>query len=92
MKPHGEIMMTLIQAFFDNSNLDFPFLAYDETIRQFFTRSLSLLLANCIAAHAVRFTDIPEVTTRGSLYATDQYCDRAKVCSRHRPVPYAQPL
>jgi hypothetical protein len=85
-KPHSEIMMTFIQAFFDNLNPDFPFLAYDETIRQFFTHSLSRLLANCIAAHAVRFTDIPEVTRRGIMHASDQYCDRAKVRRRRSPV------
>lgn len=80
MKPHSEIMMPLLQAFFDNLNPEYPFLAYDETIRQFFTRSLSRLLANCIAAHAVRFVDIPEVTRRGVMHASDQFCDRAKVC------------
>lgn len=79
MKPHSQIMINFIQFFFDNLDLDFPFLAYDETIRQFFTRTLSRLLANCIAAHAVRFADIPEVTKRGVMYASDQYCDRAKV-------------
>ena len=65
-RPHSQIMMQFIQAFFDHLNVEYPFLAYDETIRQFFTQSLTPLLANCIAAHAVRFVDIPEVTKRGS--------------------------
>ena len=39
------------------------------------------LLANCIAAHAVRFVDIPEVTKRGIMHVSDQYCDNAKVSS-----------
>ena len=94
MRPHTEIMMTFIQAFFDNLNTEFPFLAYDETIRQFFTRTLTGLLANCIAAHAVRFTDIPEVTKRGVMHASDQYCDRAKVCVGPltlRTAPHAPP-
>lgn len=72
-------MMTFIQAFFDNLNVEFPFLANDETFRQFFTQSLTPLLANCIAAHAVRFVDLPEVTKRGIMHVTDLYCDSAKV-------------
>ncbi|EKM54162.1 uncharacterized protein PHACADRAFT_257807 [Phanerochaete carnosa HHB-10118-sp] len=77
-RPHSEIMMTFIQVFFDNRNTDFPFLAYDETIRQFFTRGLTALLANCIAAHAVHYADMPEVTKRGIMHVSDLYCDRAK--------------
>lgn len=71
--------MTFIQLFFDNLNVEFPFLAYDETIRQFLMRDLAPLQANCIAAHAVRFADIPEVTKRGTMHASDLYCDAAKV-------------
>lgn len=77
-RPHSDIMMTFIQLFFDNLNVEFPFLAYDETIRQFFTRCLSPLLANCIAAHAVHFADMPEVTRRGVMHVSDLYCDCAK--------------
>ncbi|KIP08496.1 hypothetical protein PHLGIDRAFT_88151 [Phlebiopsis gigantea 11061_1 CR5-6] len=77
-RPHSQIMLQFIQAFFDHLNPDFPFLAYDETIRQFLTQSLTPLLANCIAAHAVCFVDIPEVTKRGIMHVSDQYCDNAK--------------
>ena len=80
-RPHSQIMMSFIQAFFDNLNMDFPFLAYDETMRQFFQQTLSPALANCIAAHAVRYVNLPEVTKRGIMHVTDQYCDNAKVSS-----------
>lgn len=80
-RPHSELMLTFIQVFFDNLNVEYPFLAYDETIRQFFTHSLSPLLANCIAAHAVRFVDLPEVTKRGNMRVTDLYLECAKVSS-----------
>lgn len=93
MRPHSDIMMSYITAFFDNLNVEFPFLAYDETIRQFFTRTLPPLLMNCIAAHAVRFSDLPEVTKRGVMHVCDLYCDNAKVrpsallgCRAPRPV------
>ena len=72
-------MMTFIQLFFDNLNIYFPFLAYDETIRRFFEQELTDLQANLIAALSVRFSDIPEVTEGGAMFVTDQFCDRAKV-------------
>ena len=78
--------MTFIQLFFDNLNVEFPFLAYDETIRQFLMHDLTPLLANCIAAHAVRFADIAEVTQRGIMHVSDQYCDCAKVWPYRRLV------
>ena len=68
--------------FFDNINVYFPFLAYDETIRQFFGHDLTALMANCIAAHAVRYAEVPEVTERGVMYVADLYIDKAKVSGR----------
>ena len=81
-RPNSEYMMNYIQVFFDNFNINFPFLAYDETIRQFFQHELSSLLANCIAAHAVLVQQsdiIPEAQQRRSMHIADQYCDTAKV-------------
>ena len=72
-------MMTYIQAFFDNLNVYFPFLAYDETIRQFFGHDLTALMANCIAALSVRYAEVPEVMERGVMYVADLYIDKAKV-------------
>ncbi|GJE95835.1 Zn(II)2Cys6 transcription factor [Phanerochaete sordida] len=77
-RPHCDVMMTFIQLFFDNLNVEYPFLAYDETIRLFFTHSLPSLLANCIAAHGVRYSELPEVTKRGVTHVSDAYCDTAK--------------
>lgn len=78
-RPRSTLMMTFIQVFFDNLNIYFPFLAYDETIRRFFDQELTALQANCIAALAVRYTDAPEITERGAMFVTDQFCDIAKV-------------
>lgn len=80
-RPNSEYMMNYIQVFFDQFNINFPFLAYDETIRQFFQHELSSLLANCIAAHAVLVQQsdiIPEAQQRRSMHIADQYCDTAK--------------
>lgn len=78
-RPRSTVMITLIQSFFDRINPDFPFLAYDETLRRFFNQELTTLQANCIAAHAVRYADVAEITARGVMFVTDQFCDNAKV-------------
>ena len=78
-RPRSTLMMTFIQVFFDNLNVYFPFLAYDETIRRFFDQELTALQANCIAALAARYTEAPEITERGVMFVTDQFCDSAKV-------------
>ena len=36
-------------------------------------------MANCISAHAVRYTDLREVMDRGVMYVADLYIDKAKV-------------
>ncbi|KAJ3532712.1 hypothetical protein NM688_g7384 [Phlebia brevispora] len=76
--PNANLMVAYIQAFCDNLNVHFPFIAYDETLKQFFCKSLTPLMANCIAALAVRYSELPEVLHRGVMYVTDQYIDKAK--------------
>ncbi|PSR84404.1 hypothetical protein PHLCEN_2v5441 [Hermanssonia centrifuga] len=88
-RPMPNLMMTFIQVFFDNLNVYFPFLAYDETFRQFFEQELSPLLANCIAALAVRYAECAEVTERGNMYVTDLYCDKAKVIFLENPSNFS---
>ncbi|KAF7795508.1 hypothetical protein EIP86_006670 [Pleurotus ostreatoroseus] len=76
--PNVNLMLTYIQVFCDNLNVYFPFIAYDETLKQFFGKTLTPLMANCIAALAVKFVELPDVLTRGVMYVTDQYIDKAK--------------
>ena len=80
--PNVNLMLTYIQVFCDNLNVYFPFIAYDETLKQFFGKTLTPLMANCIAALAVKFVELPDVLTRGVMYVTDQYIDKAKVMWR----------
>ncbi|KAI0693010.1 hypothetical protein BC835DRAFT_1355108 [Cytidiella melzeri] len=77
-RPRSQLMLPYINAFFDNMSLWFPFLAFDETIKRFLMQDLSVLQANCIAALAVRYVDIPEVNERGAVRAADDYALLAK--------------
>lgn len=77
-RPRAQFMMSFINTFFDHWNLWFPFIAFDETIKRFLMHDLPILQANCIAALAVRFVDIPEVVERGVVYAIDEYSSVAK--------------
>lgn len=52
-QPNSAIMIILLQAFFDHLQQQFPFLNYDETVRQFLGQSLPPLISNCIASLAV---------------------------------------
>jgi hypothetical protein len=72
MMPH------YIQTFFEHLGSEFTFLSYDEVLREFWDRSLPLLLSNCIAAMASRFSNIPELTVRGLHNVAETYTDNAK--------------
>lgn len=54
-QPNTLLMGQLIQDFFSNLSSHFPFLSYEEIAQKFLTHTLSSLMANCIAALAVRW-------------------------------------
>lgn len=78
-RPRSQLMLPFINAFCDNLSIWFPFMAFDETIKRFLMHDLPVLQANCIAALAVRYVDLPEVIQWGVSRATDDYAYAAKV-------------
>jgi len=71
-------MPHFIQLFFENLSGEFPFLAYDEVLAQFWEGTLPLLLANCIAAMAARYSTVAELTVRGLHIVAESYAESAK--------------
>ncbi|KAH8107822.1 hypothetical protein BXZ70DRAFT_1003254 [Cristinia sonorae] len=77
-RPNTTFMPQLIQDFFHNLNSYFPFLNYEDTVHKFVTHSLPSLMANCIAALAVRYTTIPAIEQQGINMAIDAYSTNAE--------------
>lgn len=53
-RPRFILMARFIEAFFETHSEDFPFLSYQKVLADFWDDRLSDLLANCIAAMAVK--------------------------------------
>lgn len=53
-RPHPSLMTHFIQVFFEKYGSDFSFLSYQEAISDFWEQRMSLIVANCIAAIAVK--------------------------------------
>jgi hypothetical protein len=53
--PNPLLMPQLIQVFYQENANQFPYMPYQETLGRFFNKTLSALVANCIAAVAVRY-------------------------------------
>ncbi|KAI9572349.1 hypothetical protein HD554DRAFT_2069197 [Boletus coccyginus] len=76
--PQRAWMQQFIQLFISNMGAQCQFLSYDDIYDMFRRQSLSPLLSNCIAALGARFSDIPEVVSRGSQVVAETYSDMAK--------------
>ncbi|RDB24813.1 hypothetical protein Hypma_008003 [Hypsizygus marmoreus] len=76
--PHPMLMPHYIQTFFERFGGEYTFLTYEETIAEFWDRTLPPMLANCIAAMASRFSNLPELTVRGLHNVAETYADNAK--------------
>ena len=53
-RPNPNLMTHFIQVFFERYGQDFNFLSYQDVLSDFWEQRLSLILANCIAAMAVK--------------------------------------
>lgn len=53
-RPHPGLMTHFIQVFFERFGPDFPFLQYQDILADFWEQRLSLIVANCVAAMAVK--------------------------------------
>ncbi|KAN0090709.1 hypothetical protein V8E55_004275 [Tylopilus felleus] len=76
--PQRAWMQQFIQLFFSNMGAQCPFLSYEDIYDKFRRLTLPPLLSNCIAALGARFSDIPEVVSRGSQAVAEIYSDMAK--------------
>ncbi|KAI0769624.1 hypothetical protein BD413DRAFT_477149 [Trametes elegans] len=77
-QPHPKLMMEFIRVFFEKYGTAYPFLFSEEIYEQFLHHKLPPLLANAIAASAVRYSTIPEIKQVGYGNATNVYCQTAK--------------
>jgi len=71
-------MQQFIQLFISNMGPQCSFLSYEDVYDKFRRQTLPPLLSNCIAALGARFSDIPEVVSRGSQAVAEIYSDMAK--------------
>ncbi|KAF8124920.1 hypothetical protein EV363DRAFT_693043 [Boletus edulis] len=76
--PQRVWMQQFIQLFISNMGGQCPFLSYDDIYDKFRRQTLPPLLSNCIAALGARFSNIPEVVSRGSQTVAEIYSDMAK--------------
>ncbi|KAH0827328.1 hypothetical protein J3R83DRAFT_3954 [Lanmaoa asiatica] len=76
--PQRAWMHQFIQLFISNMGAQCLFFSYEDIYDKFRRQTLSPLLSNCIAALGARFSDIPEVVTKGSQAVAEIYCDIAK--------------
>ncbi|KAI0695941.1 hypothetical protein C8T65DRAFT_38876 [Cerioporus squamosus] len=77
-QPHPNLMMSFLHVFFEKLGTTYPFLSSEIVCERFLHRQLSPLLANAIAASAVRFSTLPEIVQIGPANASDVYCQIAK--------------
>lgn len=73
-------MAHFIQIFFENYSHEFSFLSYQEVLGDFWDHRLNNILANCIAAMAVKHSNLPELQmpTRELHNIAENYIDVAK--------------
>jgi len=80
-------MPTLLYLFFQHLGNEFPFLSCDETTRKLYERTLSAVVANCIAALAVRYADIHDSTGISPQIASERYQETAQIILSTNIVP-----
>ncbi|KAF8995469.1 hypothetical protein BDQ17DRAFT_1392227 [Cyathus striatus] len=77
-RPHPSLMQHFIPLFFEHMGGEFGFITYEEIIAEFWDQTLPSLMANCIAAMASRYSNIPELNVRGLHNVSEAYTDIAK--------------
>jgi hypothetical protein len=77
-RPHPGLMTHFIQVFFERFGPDFPFLQYQDILADFWDQRLSLIIANCVAAMAVKHATIPDLSIRDLHNVAENYIDVAK--------------
>ncbi|KAF9528513.1 hypothetical protein CPB83DRAFT_854295 [Crepidotus variabilis] len=79
-RPGSNLMAHFIQGFFETYSHEFAFLSYQEVLNDYWEHRLNNILANCIAAMAVKHTNLPELqmSTRELHNIAENYIDVAK--------------
>ncbi|KIL68868.1 hypothetical protein M378DRAFT_70441 [Amanita muscaria Koide BX008] len=77
-RPSSTLMPHFIQTFFEHLGVEFSFLNYEDTLQNYWDQRLPVLLANCIAAVASRYSTYPELTVRGLHTVSEVYLENAK--------------
>ncbi len=77
-RPQSDLMAHFIQIFFENYSHEFTFLSYQEVLGDFWDHRLNNILANCVAAMAVKYVS--------SLFPDS----RLLMASRHSNLPQLQ--
>jgi hypothetical protein len=54
-RPQSDLMAHFVQIFFENYSHEFTFLSYQEVLGDFWDHRLNNILANCVAAMAVKY-------------------------------------
>ncbi|KAF8973183.1 hypothetical protein BDZ97DRAFT_1648656 [Flammula alnicola] len=77
-RPHPSLMTHFIQVFFERYGADFNFLSYQDTLADFWDQRLSLVVANCIAAMAVKHSNLTDMSIRDLHNVAENFIDVAK--------------
>jgi len=79
-RPESNLMAHFIQIFFEIYSHEFSFLSYKDLLGDVWYHRINNILANCIAAMAVKHSNLPELQmpTRELLNIAENYIDVAK--------------
>ncbi|KAK7436122.1 hypothetical protein VKT23_019324 [Stygiomarasmius scandens] len=77
--PNPQFMSQFIQSFFQHLGSEYPFIKYEDVAGDFMERRMSVALSNSIAALAVQYSVLPELTVRGLHNVAEAYAQCARV-------------
>ncbi|KAF5345321.1 hypothetical protein D9758_008496 [Tetrapyrgos nigripes] len=83
--PNFQFMSQFITLFFQHLGNEYPFIVYEDVWSDFMERRLSAPMANSIAALAVQYSVLPELTVRGPHNVAEAYVE----CARNAISPVA---
>ncbi|KAK7472973.1 hypothetical protein VKT23_001077 [Stygiomarasmius scandens] len=76
--PNPQFMSQFIQLFFQHLGSEYPFIKYEDVAGDFMERRMSVALSNSIAALAVQYSVLPELTVRGLHNVAEAYAECAR--------------
>ncbi|KZT18151.1 hypothetical protein NEOLEDRAFT_1080881 [Neolentinus lepideus HHB14362 ss-1] len=76
--PSSTVMPHLVSLFFEHFGAQCPYLSQNDIISRFYNQTLPAAIANSIASLAVRYTELPQLQSRGLRSVADEYSVNAK--------------